>query len=100
MSKPLWIDCDPGHDDAFAILLAAHSPEVKILGISIVHGNDTVEHCALNAKRFMWACGVKDIPVYRGINRPFVREAKHCPEIHGTPGSLSFGDFTFECCQH
>jgi uridine nucleosidase len=85
---PVWLDCDPGHDDAFAILLAAYSEEINLLGVSIVHGNDTVEHCALNAKRFMWASGIKGIPVYRGIQRPIVRKPKHCPEIHGVPGQL------------
>lgn len=82
----VWLDCDPGHDDAFAILLSSYSPELKLLGISIVHGNDTVEHCALNAKRFLWTCGIKGIPVYPGIGRPIVRDAKFCPEIHGVSG--------------
>jgi uridine nucleosidase len=83
---PIWLDCDPGHDDAFAILLAAYSSELKVLGISIVHGNDTVHHCALNAKRFMWVCGIRGIPVYPGVTRPIVRDPKYCPEIHGVPG--------------
>ncbi|ODN00309.1 Inosine-uridine-preferring nucleoside hydrolase [Orchesella cincta] len=85
-SIPVWLDCDPGHDDALAILLASHSQRIQLLGISIVHGNDTVEHCAKNALRILWACGVKGIPVYKGIQRPLVREPKFCPEIHGIPG--------------
>lgn len=86
---PVWLDCDPGHDDAFAILLATHSSKIDLLGISIVHGNDTVEHCAKNALRILWASGVKGVPVYTGIERPLIREPKFCPEIHGIPGKLS-----------
>ena len=85
---PVWMDCDPGHDDAFALLLAAYSPEIKLLGVSIVHGNDQVEHCGLNAKRFLWTCGVQGIPVYLGVDRPIVRNPKFCPEIHGVPGTV------------
>lgn len=72
MPIPIWIDCDPGHDDALALLLAAYSSEIKILGISIVHGNDEVGHCALNAIRFLWTCGVnlEGIPIYKGAETP------------------------------
>lgn len=83
---PVWLDCDPGHDDAFAILLATQSTQkIKLLGISIVHGNDTVEHCAKNALRMLWTCGVK-VPVYKGIQTPLTRKPKYCPEIHGISG--------------
>lgn len=89
---PVWLDCDPGLDDAFAILLAAYSPQINLLGISIVHGNDSVEHCAKNALRMLWACGVKGVPVYEGVQVPLTRDPKFCPEIHGIPGEtkLSF----------
>lgn len=84
---PVWLDCDPGHDDAFAIALAVKSLELKVLGVSIIHGNDTVAHCALNAKRFMWACGIQGVSVFPGVSRPLVRDAKYCPEIHGVHGT-------------
>jgi len=87
-STSIWIDCDPGHDDAFAILMATQSPEIELLGISIVHGNDRVEPCGLNAKRFLWTCGVSGIPVYLGTERPLLRNEKFCPEIHGIPGKF------------
>ncbi|CAL8091626.1 unnamed protein product [Orchesella dallaii] len=85
-SIPVWLDCDPGHDDAFAILLAAYSPGIHLLGISIVHGNDSAEHCAQNALRILWACGIKGVSVHGGIQRPLVREPQFCPEIHGITG--------------
>lgn len=85
---PIWLDCDPGHDDAFAILLASYSVKVKLLGISIVHGNDNVDHCSKNALRVLWACGVRGVHVFKGIQTPLLREPKFCPEIHGTPGKL------------
>lgn len=83
---PIWLDCDPGHDDAFAIIMATQSPQIDLLGISIVHGNDTVDHCAKNALRILWSCGVKGVGVWKGVERPIVRKPKFCPEIHGVPG--------------
>lgn len=41
---PLWLDCDPGHDDAMAMILAAFHPKIKLLGISTVFGNASVDH--------------------------------------------------------
>ncbi len=90
---PVWMDCDPGHDDAFALLLATHCPEIKLLGVSVVHGNDAVGHCGMNATRFFWTCGVKGIPVYLGLERPLLRNPKYCPEIHGTPGTKKMNSF-------
>lgn len=89
VSEPVavWIDCDPGHDDAFALLLATQSPQIQILGVSTVHGNNRVENCGINAKRFLWACGASKTPVYLGAERPLLRNQKFCPEIHGESGN-------------
>ncbi|KAK2877201.1 hypothetical protein FQN49_001351 [Arthroderma sp. PD_2] len=83
---PLWLDCDPGHDDAFAILLAAHHPTLKLLGISTVHGNGSLENTTTNAGSILEAIGRSDIPVYPGAKKPFCRKAVHAEDIHGTSG--------------
>ncbi|OJK02812.1 hypothetical protein ASPACDRAFT_40125 [Aspergillus aculeatus ATCC 16872] len=83
---PLWLDCDPGHDDAFAILLAAHHPSLKLLGITTIHGNSSLDNTTVNATRVLEAIGRSDIPVYPGTKKPFCRPAVHAPNIHGDSG--------------
>ena len=53
VATPIIIDCDPGHDDAIAILLALASPEVELEGITTVHGNQTLEKTTRNALRVL-----------------------------------------------
>ncbi|KAL5337659.1 Inosine/uridine-preferring nucleoside hydrolase domain-containing protein [Aspergillus crustosus] len=83
---PLWLDCDPGHDDAFAILLAAHHPSLNLLGITTIHGNASLENTTVNATRLLEAIGKPEIPVYPGTKKPFCRPAVHAPNIHGDSG--------------
>ncbi|KAL8716847.1 MAG: hypothetical protein Q9225_005862 [Loekoesia sp. 1 TL-2023] len=83
---PLWLDCDPGHDDAFAILLAAHHPRLKLLGVSTVHGNASLPYTTWNAGSILTAIGVPHIPYYAGAAKPFCRKAVHAPDIHGKSG--------------
>ncbi|KAI9369962.1 Inosine/uridine-preferring nucleoside hydrolase domain-containing protein [Aspergillus egyptiacus] len=83
---PLWLDCDPGHDDAFAILLAAHHPSLNLLGITTIHGNASLENTTINATRVLEAIGRPEVPVYPGANKPFCRPAVHAPNIHGDSG--------------
>ncbi|KAL2826849.1 Inosine/uridine-preferring nucleoside hydrolase domain-containing protein [Aspergillus cavernicola] len=83
---PLWLDCDPGHDDAFAILLAAHHPSLNLLGITTIHGNASLENTTINATRVLEAIGRPDVPVYPGTKKPFCRPAVHAPNIHGDSG--------------
>ncbi|OJD15280.1 hypothetical protein AJ78_04465 [Emergomyces pasteurianus Ep9510] len=85
-TTPLWLDCDPGHDDAFAILLAAHHPSLKLLGISTVHGNSSLQNTTVNAGSILEAIGRPDIPVYPGAAKAFCRAAVHAPDIHGVSG--------------
>ncbi|RDL34793.1 uncharacterized protein BP5553_07921 [Venustampulla echinocandica] len=83
---PVWLDCDPGHDDAFAILLAAHHPSIHLLGLSTVHGNSSLEHTTRNALSIITAIGRPDIPVYPGAYASLNRPAVHAPAIHGISG--------------
>ncbi|KAJ5364129.1 uncharacterized protein N7496_009842 [Penicillium cataractarum] len=83
---PLWLDCDPGHDDAFAILIAAHHPSLNLLGITTIHGNASLENTTYNAGSILEAIGRPEIPVYPGSRKPFSRPALHAPDIHGESG--------------
>ena len=58
----LWLDCDPGVDDAYAIILAAYTDEFKLIGLSTVIGNASVQTTTNNALKILWAIGLKDIP--------------------------------------
>ena len=63
MSTPIILDCDPGHDDAIALLLALASPEVELLGVTTVGGNQTLEKTTANALRVLEFVGREDLPV-------------------------------------
>jgi purine nucleosidase/pyrimidine-specific ribonucleoside hydrolase len=86
MSIPIILDCDPGHDDAIALLLALASPEVEVLGVTIVHGNQTLEKTTANALRVLDLAGRADIPVAAGADRPLVRELTVASHVHGESG--------------
>ena len=68
------MDCDPGHDDAIALLLALGSPELRLLGVTTVSGNQTLEKTTANAIRVLDHVGRGDVPVAAGAERPLVRE--------------------------
>jgi inosine-uridine nucleoside N-ribohydrolase len=80
------LDCDPGHDDAMAILLAAASPGIELEGITVVAGNQTLAKTALNARRVCSVAGIRDIPIVTGADRPLRREPVVAAEIHGASG--------------
>jgi inosine-uridine nucleoside N-ribohydrolase len=80
------LDCDPGHDDAIAILLALASPEVQLLGVTTVAGNQTLEKTTANAIRVLDHVGRTDVPVAAGAARPLVRELRVAAEVHGESG--------------
>ncbi len=86
MPIPLLIDCDPGHDDAMALLLALQSPEVELLGVTTVAGNQTLERTTANALRVLEFAGRGDIPVAAGADRPLVRELSVAADVHGETG--------------
>ena len=86
MATPLLIDCDPGHDDAIALLLALASPEVELLGVTTVHGNQTLEKTTTNALRVLELAGRTDVPVAAGADRPLERELVVAAHVHGESG--------------
>ncbi|HET9508559.1 MAG TPA: nucleoside hydrolase [Gaiellaceae bacterium] len=83
---PLVLDCDPGHDDAIALLLALASPEVELLGVTTVHGNQTLDKTTDNALRVLELVGRADVPVARGADRPLARELHVAAHVHGDSG--------------
>jgi inosine-uridine nucleoside N-ribohydrolase len=80
------LDCDPGHDDAVALLLALGSPELRVLGVTAVSGNQTLEKTTANAIRVLDHVGRGDVPVAAGAERPLVRERRTAAEVHGETG--------------
>jgi len=84
--KKVWLDCDPGHDDMLAIIMAGYDPNVELLGISTVAGNQTVEKTTKNAIKTLYLAGIKGVPVFCGQSVPMLRRSLVCPEIHGTTG--------------
>jgi inosine-uridine nucleoside N-ribohydrolase len=85
-ATPLLIDCDPGHDDAIALLLALGSPEVELLGVTTVHGNQTLEKTTKNALRVLELAGRTDVPVAAGADRPLQRDLVVAAHVHGESG--------------
>ncbi len=85
-ARQIILDCDPGHDDAVAILLALGSPAIDLLGITTVGGNQTLDKVTYNARRILALVGREDVPVYPGSPRPLVHQVEVAPEIHGESG--------------
>ncbi len=85
-ATPVIVDCDPGLDDAFAILLAAASPAVDLRAITTVAGNHTVDRMTRNARRVCSVAGITDVPIAQGADRPLVREQIVGADIHGESG--------------
>jgi inosine-uridine nucleoside N-ribohydrolase len=86
LKHKIILDCDPGHDDAIAILLAGHHPEIELLAITTVAGNQSLEKTTHNALKVCSLAGLNTIPVARGMDRPLVISAKHAENIHGVSG--------------
>ena len=82
---PVWIDCDPGVDDAAALLLAHAQEETEIVGISTVSGNAYVDQTTENALKLCDLMGAS-YPVYRGAEKPLFREYHDGAEFHGANG--------------
>src|SRR3954468_14479674 len=86
MPIPVIIDCDPGHDDAMALLLALASPELEVAAVTTVAGNQTLEKVTANAIRVLDVAQAHDVPVAAGADRPLVHPARVAHEVHGETG--------------
>jgi inosine-uridine nucleoside N-ribohydrolase len=86
LAERILIDCDPGHDDAVALLLALASPELELVGVTTTHGNQTLEKTTANALRVLEFVGREDIPVAAGAERPLDREPFVAAYVHGESG--------------
>lgn len=86
MSTKILLDCDPGHDDAIALLLALASPEVELLGVTTVAGNQTLAKTTANAIRVLELAGRGEVPVAAGADRPLVRDRRVAANVHGESG--------------
>jgi inosine-uridine nucleoside N-ribohydrolase len=85
-ATPIILDCDPGHDDAIALLLALASPEVELVGVTTVSGNQTLDKTTANALRLLEFVNRTDVPVAAGADAPLVRERVVAEYVHGETG--------------
>src|SRR3954451_5141527 len=86
MPTPVIIDCDPGHDDAMALLLALASPELELAAVTTVAGNQTLEKVTANAIRVLDLVGAHAIPIAAGADRALIHPAGGAGGVHGEPG--------------
>ncbi len=80
---PVILDCDPGHDDVMAILLAAYSKELDLKAITTVSGNGPIDKVTQNALRFCTLAGQGNIPIAQGATHPLIGQSHAATEIHG-----------------
>jgi purine nucleosidase/pyrimidine-specific ribonucleoside hydrolase len=86
MPVPVIIDCDPGHDDALALMLAVASPEVDLVAVTTVAGNQTLAKVTANARRVLDVVGADHVPVAAGADRALVHPAWVAADVHGETG--------------
>lgn len=86
MPTKIILDCDPGHDDAIALLLAWGNPDIELVGVTTVMGNQTIEKVTRNALSVARVAGITGVPFARGAHRPLVRDVEVADSIHGESG--------------
>ncbi|WP_378147560.1 nucleoside hydrolase [Cnuibacter sp. UC19_7] len=86
MPTKIILDCDPGHDDAIAMLLAHGDPSIELVAVTTVVGNQTLEKVTRNALSVATVAGITGVPFAAGCTRPLVREVEVAPDIHGDSG--------------
>src|SRR5690242_6313634 len=82
---PIILDCDPGTDDAFALLLALASPELQVLAVTVAGGNVGLD-CTLPNALALVGLGGANVPVYAGADRPLLGAFVNEPRVHGVDG--------------
>lgn len=96
--RPIILDCDPGHDDALALLLALARPEVRLLGVTTVAGNAPLAATTRNALAVLTLADRTDVPVAAGADRPLRRPLEVASVVHG-PGGLEGADLPEPACE-
>ena len=84
--KKILIDCDPGHDDAFALMLAWGSPDIDLVGVTTVAGNQSIDKVTRNALSVAEVCRISGVPFAQGLHRPLVRKPETATSVHGDSG--------------
>ena len=79
------LDCDTGHDDAIALMVAARHPQIDLLGVTVVAGNQVLKKTLPNTLSVCQHLNI-DVPVYGGMDRPLVRDQVVAGDIHGKSG--------------
>ncbi len=85
MKKPVIIDCDPGHDDALALMLACGNDSLDLKAVTTVAGNQTLDKTSLNALKILSFIS-KDIEIAAGAAKPLLRKLVTAPQVHGESG--------------
>ena len=86
MQRKILLDCDPGHDDAVAMMLAWGNPSIELLGVTTVGGNQTLDKVTRNALSVATVVGMHDVPIAAGCRLPPVRPVEIAPDVHGDSG--------------
>ncbi|MEX7696230.1 pyrimidine-specific ribonucleoside hydrolase RihA, partial [Enterobacter hormaechei] len=86
MAQPIILDCDPGHDDAIALVLALASPELDVKAVTSSAGNQTPDKTLRNVLRMLTLLKRTDIPVAGGAIKPLMRELIIADNVHGESG--------------
>jgi len=86
MAVPILLDCDPGHDDAIAILLAAGHPEIDLRAITTVAGNGSLDHVTRNARGVATLARLDGVPIAAGAEGPASGELEFATDVHGASG--------------
>jgi purine nucleosidase len=86
MATKIILDCDPGHDDAIAMLLAWGNPDIDLVGVTTVMGNQSIEKVTRNALAVARVAGITGVPFAQGSHRPLVRPVEVAESIHGESG--------------